>query len=489
MSLTVALNSARSSLMAAGVQSSVISRNVAGLHQDGYSRKNALIVSQPGSGVYVSGIQRAASAGLFNNVVKAVSTSAQQDALYNGLQKVAAVTIDDPELDQSAAAQLAKLKSALQQYASAPDNVTFANSAVTAAKNVAASLNNSTNTVQTTRADADAEMATSVGNINQLLAQFETVNTAIVKGTMSGSDVTDYLDTRDSILSKLSQEVGITFATRANNDMVVYTDSGVTLFERTARSVTFAPTNSYTATTTGNAVVIDGVPVTGANAIMPISSGKLAGLATLRDDKMVTYQNQLDEIARGVIEIFAEKDQTAAAGPDQTGLFTYAGGPGMPTAGTINVGLAGTIKVTNLVDQALGGNPSLIRDGGINGANYVYNTGGQAGFFARIQSLVDGMAASRTYDPAALGKPSGNLIDFAGSSVSWLESQRKSVGEEATYSQTLLERSADALSNVNGVNMDDEMSFMLQVERTFSASSKLISTIDDMLKELLMAVG
>ncbi len=161
----------------------------------------------------------------------------------------------------------------------------------------------------------------------------------------------------------------------------------------------------------------------------------------------------------------------------------------MPTTGVINTGLAGTIKVTALVDQAAGGNPSLIRDGGINGVNYVYNAGGEAGFFARIQGLVDGMAASRTYDPAALGKPSGSLVDFAGSSVSWLESQRKSVGDDATYSQTLLERSADALSNVNGVNMDDEMTFMLQVERTFSASSKLISTIDDMLKELPMAVG
>jgi flagellar hook-associated protein 1 FlgK len=33
------------------------------------------------------------------------------------------------------------------------------------------------------------------------------------------------------------------------------------------------------------------------------------------------------------------------------------------------------------------------------------------------------------------------------------------------------------------------MSFMLQVERTFSATSKLISTIDGMLKDLLDAVG
>jgi flagellar hook-associated protein 1 len=80
------------------------------------------------------------------------------------------------------------------------------------------------------------------------------------------------------------------------------------------------------------------------------------------------------------------------------------------------------------------------------------------------------------------------LIDFAGSSVSWLEAQRKTVGAEATYNQTLLERSADALANVNGVNMDDEMSFMLQVERTYSASSKLIATIDQMLQNLLQAV-
>jgi flagellar hook-associated protein 1 FlgK len=72
--------------------------------------------------------------------------------------------------------------------------------------------------------------------------------------------------------------------------------------------------------------------------------------------------------------------------------------------------------------------------------------------------------------------------------VSWLEAERKTVAAEASYNQTLLERSADALSNVNGVNMDDEMSFMLQVERTYSATSKLIATIDQMLQNLLQAV-
>ena len=45
--------------------------------------------------------------------------------------------------------------------------------------------------------------------INQLLTQFDKVNTAIVKGTIAGDDVTDYLDQRDNIVSKLSQEVGV----------------------------------------------------------------------------------------------------------------------------------------------------------------------------------------------------------------------------------------------------------------------------------------
>ena len=89
----------------------------------------------------------------------------------------------------------------------------------------------------------------------------------------------------------------------------------------------------------------------------------------------------------------------------------------------------------------------------------------------------------------AEGKPNGSLIDFASSSTSWIENQRKTADSSVSYQKTLLERSTAALSNVSGVNMDDEMSLMLQVERTYSASSKIISTVDEMLQSLLAAVG
>src|SRR5438128_4202041 len=146
MNLTAALESARSSLMASGIQSSLISRTIAGASSTGYSRNIAELENLPGAGVYVAAIQRAASSGLYNNVLIATSSSAKQSAISDGLQKISSATVDDPELDQSPTAQLNALKQALQQYANAPDNTTLAQAAVTSARDMATALNQATQT-------------------------------------------------------------------------------------------------------------------------------------------------------------------------------------------------------------------------------------------------------------------------------------------------------------------------------------------------------
>ena len=62
-------------------------------------------------------------------------------------------------------------------------------------------------------------------------------------------------------------------------------------------------------------MTVDGVPITGPNSPMPIQSGALAGYAALRDTLAPQYQAQLDQIAGGLINAFAESDQTAPALP------------------------------------------------------------------------------------------------------------------------------------------------------------------------------
>ena len=81
MSLTAALDSARASLMASGIQSSTISRNIAGASAAGYSRKIAVLDNLPGTGVYVRRSSAPRAPVSYTNVLTATSASAKQSAI------------------------------------------------------------------------------------------------------------------------------------------------------------------------------------------------------------------------------------------------------------------------------------------------------------------------------------------------------------------------------------------------------------------------
>jgi flagellar hook-associated protein 1 len=335
-------------------------------------------------------------------------------------------------------------------------------------------------------------MVSSVEQMNALLARFETLNTEIVRGTHTGADITEKLDARDKVMADLSQEIGIRVVSRANNDLALYTDSGVTLFETKARAVTMEPTQAFGAATTGKAVFVDGIPVVGGASAMPLKAGRLAGLAAVRDTVAVTYQSQLDEIARGLVEAFAESDQSATPTlPTIPGLFTYSGAPAMPPAGTVLPGLAGEITVNPNADPDQGGVLARLRDGGIGDPlqpAYVYNASAGSAFSGRLQGLIDALDQARAFDPAAGADTSTDLVGFAASSVGWLQASRQGADAEIEYRSALFDRSMEALSNATGVNIEEEMTIMLELERSYQASAKLISTVDSMLAALLSAV-
>ncbi|MCM5552034.1 flagellar hook-associated protein FlgK [Pleomorphomonas sp. NRK KF1] len=481
MSLSMALNVANSSLQTSGVQTATTSRNIAAGREASYSRKSTTVITGIGGTVQVVSIQRATDAALYKTMLKATSAAATQDALLDGLTKMSQ-TIGDPELDQSPAAKLGDLNNKLQQYAANPSNTILAQAVQSSATTLANTLNQATTTVQATRALADADMASSVQRINDLLAKIDSLNTSIVHGTVTGADVTDNLDSRDNLISQLSEEIGISVVARDNNDVAIYTDGGVALFETHPREVTFQATNVFNASTIGNAVYVDGVAVVGGPSSMPSTTGRLAGLATLRDDVGVTYQSQLDEIARGLIEVFAESDP-ASVGPDVPGLFTWPAGT-IPASATIETGLAGLIMVNPAIDPTTGGNLDLIRDG----ITYDYNTTDEAGFTERLNTMVTEFGEARVFDPDSGADPTNTLSDYAASSASWLEFNRQQVDTSATYQSTMLQRASEALSNTTGVNLDDELSKQLEIERTFAASAKLIAAVDQMLQDLLNAV-
>ncbi|AZO37046.1 flagellar hook-associated protein FlgK [Mesorhizobium sp. M2A.F.Ca.ET.037.01.1.1] len=484
MSLSSALSIAQSALLATSKQTSVVSRNVADASNPDYTRRIAVVTSTA-PGARMVEIQRTANDLLFRQNLQALSAWSGQSALYDGMDQLD-LSVNGVDNASSPSTAIANLQKALQLYATTPSNQNLGTSVVDAAKQVVNSLNSGTKAIQDFRTQADSQIATAVNDLNSLLSQFQDANRAVISGTRSGTDVSDALDQRDALLKKISEYVPVSTFTRGDNDMVITTKDGTTLFETVPRSVTFTPSSGYSAGTPGNTIYIDNVPVSAGTGDNTTADGKLAGLLKLRDGVASTMQSQLDEIARGLITAFAE---TAPSQPNATGLFTWPGAPAIPPAGTLVDGLAGSISVNAAFDPSAGGNPALLRDGGANGVAYVANTGGGASYADLLIGYGNKLDQPMAFDTSTGIAVSSGVSDYAANAIGWFEGVRQQASTNADNKQALAARTAEALSNDTGVNIDQEMSLLLDLEHTYQASAHMMKTVGDMLDSLLAAVG
>jgi len=273
--------------------------------------------------------------------------------------------------------------------------------------------------------------------------------------------------------------------------MVIFAAGGVTLFETVPRTVYMNSMPVLPAGVSGSAVFIDGIPVTDPSVSAVAAGGRIAGLAALRDTIAPEFGRQLDEIARGLVASFAESDQSAVpALPDQPGLFTFSGASGIPAAGSIVDGIALAIRVNPNAVAAQGGDPFRLRDGAISdplNPAYVYNSSGAAGFTDRINELIGNFDAALAFDPAAGLSNSKSLIGYASDSEGAFQLLRSNSASEFEYKAVLADRSREALSKSSGVNLDEEMAELLDLERSYQASSRLLQVVDSMFDSIFAA--
>lgn len=483
--LSSALNYALAGLSASAAQSAVVSRNVGNAANPNYSRKVAELYTLPGGAPAVAAYQRSTEKQLLDKLLTANSGASSSQVLADALARMSA-TAGDPQDDGSLAAVMANVQQALRTSEANPADGALAANAVEQARSFAVKLNDVGDTAAGIRSEADQAMAGSVDRINTLLAQFKIVNDGIVRGTGTVDDLTDSLDQRDGILKSLSEEIGIRTVTRANNDVMIYADGGAVLFEGSPRSVTMAA-GAPEPGARGNAVFIDGVAVTGTSAAMPVKSGRIAALADVRDGIGLDFQTQLDSMAAGLVRAFAEEDQTGSGAPAVQGLFVDPAG-GVPVAGATPPGLASRLSLNALADPDQGGSPFLVRDGGFGGANYIYNSAALPGYQARLTQLADAFDTPAMLGTAQGGTAVAALKSFAVDLTSWVEGQRQSVQTRSDSTSAVQARARESLLRVTGVSVDDEMAALLDLEKSYQASSKIMSIVDGMLATLFEAV-
>ncbi len=484
MSLTSALNTAQSIFNNTGTQSSVVSNNISNSSNSDYVRRQAMI-STSLNGAQVVKISRAQEDALMRQWLKASTQDSGQQTLLSGLTDLKSI-LGGNDYETAPATYLSVFQQKLQAFRTSPSSTIAAQGAITAAQDVTNSLNNASKSIQVVRQGADKEIATQVSTLNTLLAQFKTANDAVKSGTASGGVPADALDEREKLLKQISSIVGVNTVERSNGDMALYTTDGTIVFDTIPRKVTFAAQDTYTAQIKGNGVYIDGVALAGGKGSSTTSQGSLQALLQVRDEIAPTMQSQLDEIAKSLVSMFSETGGTPAT--TQPGLFVWKTAVGTvggtPTTTGVIDGIAATISVNSAVVTNLGGDPMKLRDGSISGLTNL-NSGNNSGFSDNLDALYTAMGAAQTFSSTAGISSNVNILTYASNSIGWLEQYRSDATTASENTAAALSRSTEAYSNETGVNLDEELTLLLDIEQSYKAATKILNAVDEMLKSLL----
>lgn len=496
MSLSSAISTAQTIFSNTGLQSAALATNIANASNPDYSRRVGTLTIDAAGGQKLS-IDRTYDNGLVKQTMYSTAESTAQDTLQEKLERIRSL-LGGNDYETSPSTYISTLRDNLQAYATKPNESTLASTVISSAQDVSDSLNSISSEIQSMRGQIDVEIDNLVEELDGLLVQFKQVNDTIKAGTATGADVNNELDMRERYLKEISEIVGIRSFTRGDNDMVLYTSDGTMLFDVDARDIMFTPSAAYDASTDGNPLIIDGVAMEPGENGNTTARGSLQALLQVRDEVIPTYQSQLDETARGLIEMFAQQDQTGSGLDALPGLFTwedYAAGDTLPTSGTLVDGLAAQIKVNDNLVKSKGGDPTLLRDGGydvdnegVASTDYLANVDGDASYSTLLDDLVANFETDLTFDSNTMLDTSTPISEYATGSVGWLE---QLISESATAKDNKaaqLARVTEALSNTTGVSLDEEMSLMLDLEQSYKASSKLVSAVDEMIQALLSAV-
>ncbi|MCD7108451.1 flagellar hook-associated protein FlgK [Rhizobium sp. DKSPLA3] len=484
MSLASAITTAQTIFSNTGKQTAVVSQNIANVGNADYSRRLAMMGVDNDGQPYLK-VQRAQNDALFKQTVSSISDNAGQSRLLFGLQQIQSA-FGGADYPTAPSTYMASFRSSLQTFAASPSSITIARSAVAEARDVANALNSASTVLDEVKATTDKEIGEQVVQLNEYLSAFEKVNYTVIGMLANGKDASDALDKRDSLLKSIAGIVGISTTIRQSMDTVIYTSDGSVLFETSARKVELAGKDGSSSPPFH--VEIDNEELKPGSGGNTSAQGSLAALFQLRDDIAPMMQNQLDEIARGLIVAFRETDQSLpkdSREPGLPGLFVEANSTDMPASGKISSGLAGRIRINAAVDD----NPMLLRDGGFNNTstatNYTYNTDGVAAYTGRLDGLIEEMGTQQTFDAKADIGESANVIGYASSSIGWIEQLRKAATSADETKGAMLAQMQQTLSNETGVSLDEELSLMLDLEQSYKASAKLMTTVDEMLKSLL----
>jgi flagellar hook-associated protein 1 FlgK len=465
--LYASLNQSVKSLTAQSRGLEIAGKNLANVNNTAYARQRVIygdrgtVVTPTGTeslGLEALAVQHVRDALLDRQVMREIALKASFETEQGGYQRAqaglgqsidrsASASSATGTTDQGIAVALDDFFNAFQSFAARPSDTGERQTLLHKADILADRFSIADDRIAQVQSDLGAEIEQDVDEVNRLLSAIAELNGQIGRFEInSPGSAADLRDQRQAKLEALAAKLPVELRDTPSGQFDVYT-----------RDADGAEVALVTLATVAGTVGFDGSQLTldGSTVLAP-GSGSIKGALNARDGAIQALRNDLDLLARQLVT-----SVNAAYNPTgSTGDFFAAAGT---TAGTLALAAALT--------------PATLKasDGGAAGANTI--------------ALAVARLAGTEFSTAAGDHIDGTFSGHFGKTVGRL-GQALAAANARTEDQSNVERLVRAQrESVSGVSLDEEMADLMKFQRAFQASSRVFSTIDDLLDLVVNRLG
>jgi flagellar hook-associated protein 1 FlgK len=329
VTLSIALQSATSGLMAAQTGLRTVSDNIANVNTPGYVRKTVdqqqLTVNGMGQGVQVIGVRRVTDQYLELASLTAGSDSGRWGAYSQYLDNAQSL-FGDPSTAGSFFNGLDKVYAAFSSAANDPSNNLLRSQSVASVQDFLSQADHINTQLGQLNTTVDTRISADVAQVNGLLTQISGLNSDISRAKLVNADASGAENIQSQLLDQLSNLLNVKVAYRDGGGVDVRSPEGVLLAGDQAASLSYVSSVS----TPG---YITAAPA-GAGSAQPIqtNSGEIRGLLDLRNTALPGLSDQLGEFTSRAVEQLNIAHNAASAVPAPTTLTGRNTGLDLPTA-------------------------------------------------------------------------------------------------------------------------------------------------------------
>lgn len=347
-----------SALMAFRQALDTVGHNISNASTTGYSRERVDLTAQPFGGVTVRQIGRLTDTNIFARSLQDGSSLARLDTFQTLASRVDGL-MSQPET--GIAQPLQQFFAAVDGVSSDPQSAAARQNLLATAQNLIQRFKDLQGQFNSTETDINNQMSQSVFDVNTLTKNIADLNNRIaLNASGSAQPPNDLLDQRDTLITQLSKNIGITTVRQDDGSVNVFTASGQALVIGASTQKLSLVGSVYDSSRLE--VAVGSPPI---NINTQVSGGLIGGLLDARSQLLDPTESRLGRIAAALSIAFNDQHVQGMDQNGQLGGLFFNQVSGTASAATTNAGSASVSVELSNIGQVTGDNYRLSYNGSV----------------------------------------------------------------------------------------------------------------------------